>query len=100
MGKKHKTYTAAEKYKIALEAIKGDLTQAQITSAHQVHSTQVNAWKKQALEYLQAAFSNRLQLTGVVDEYEKQVAELYRQIGQLKVENDFLKKKCDGFGSR
>ncbi len=53
---------------------------------------------RQALEYLQAAFSNKLQVNNLVDDYEKQLAELYRQVGKLKVENDFLKKKCDLFG--
>ena len=77
---------------------KGELTQAQITSKYQVHATQISKWRKQALEYLQAAFSNKLQVNNLVDDYEKQLAELYRQVGQLKVENDFLKKKCDLFG--
>ena len=93
MGIKHKSYTAAEKYKIALEAIRGNLTQSQITAKYQVHATQLNKWKKQALEYLQAAFSNKLQVNSVINDYEAQLAELYQQIGQLKVENDFLKKK-------
>ena len=97
MGKKHKSYTAAERYKIALEAIRGDLTQAEITSKYKVHATQVSQWKKQALEYLQAAFADKLQINRVVGNYETQLAELYQQIGQLKVENDFLKKKCDLF---
>lgn len=63
-----------------------------------MHATQISKWRKQALEYLQAAFSNKLQVNNLVDDYEKQLAELYRQVGQLKVENDFLKKKCDLFG--
>jgi transposase-like protein len=60
---------------------------------HGVHSTQISKWKKQALEYLQAGFANRLELS--TDYYEKRLAELYQQIGRLKVENDFLKKKCN-----
>lgn len=96
MSQKRK-FSTAEKYKIALEAIKGELTQAQITSKYQVHATQINKWRKQALEYLQAAFSNKLQVSALVNDYEAKLAELYQQIGQLKVENDFLKKKCDLF---
>jgi len=91
------TFSAAEKYKIALEAIKGELTHSQITSKYHVHATQISNWKRQALEYLQAAFSNKLEVCKVVDDYEEQLTELYKQIGQLKVENDFLKKKCDVF---
>lgn len=96
MGQKNK-FSSAEKYKIALEAIKGELTQSQITAKYQVHATQISKWRKQALEYLQAAFSNKLQISGLVEDYESKLNELYRQVGQLKVENDFLKKKCDLF---
>jgi transposase-like protein len=96
MSAKNK-FSPADKYKVALEAIRGELTQAQITAKHHVHATQIAKWKKQALEYLQAAFSNRLEMSKVVGDYEGQLAELYKQIGQLKVENDFLKKKCDVF---
>lgn len=93
--KSKKTYTAVEKYKIVLEAIKGNLTQSEITAKYKIHSTQINNWKKQALEYLQAAFANKLQVNSVINEYELHLAELYQQIGQLKVENDFLKKKFE-----
>ncbi len=91
-GKKRR-FSASEKLKVAMEAIKGDLTIAAISSKYGVHSTQISKWKKQAQEYLQAGFANRLELS--TDYYEKQLGELYQQIGQLKVENDFLKKKCD-----
>lgn len=93
----NRKFSPAEKYKIAIEAIKGELTQAQITSKYQVHATQITKWRKQALEYLQAAFSNKLQVSALVDDYEEKLGELYKQIGQLKVENDFLKKKCNSF---
>ena len=93
----HKKFSPVEKYKIAIEAIKGELTQSQITAKYQVHSTQISKWRKQALEYLQAAFSNKLQISSLVEDHEKQLAELYQQVGQLKVENDFLKKKCNTF---
>ena len=96
MGTKNK-FSPADKYRVALEAIKGELTQTQITAKHNVHATQIEKWRKQALEYLQAAFSNKLELSKIVEEYEKQLSELYKQIGQLKVENDFLKKKFDAF---
>lgn len=96
MSQKSK-FSPAEKYKVALEAVKGELTQSQITAKYQVHATQINKWRKQALEYLQAAFSNKLQISNIVLDYETKLNELYRQVGQLKVENDFLKKKCDMF---
>jgi transposase len=95
MSKKRKKYSSAEKAKIALEAIKGELTMAQLTAKYLIHATQVNAWKKQALAYLPEAFSDRNKQEAT--EYETQLAELYEQIGRLKVENDFLKKKSELF---
>lgn len=95
MNNKRKKYSPAEKAKIALDAIKSELTIAQIITKYGTHATQVNAWKKQVLAYLPDAFSdkNKQETTS----YETQLAELYEQIGRLKVENDFLKKKCEMF---
>ena len=89
-------YTPAEKAKIALEAIKGELTMAQILTKYSIHATQVNAWKKQALTYLPEAFSDKTKQEKI--DYELKLAELYQDIGRLKVENDFLKKNSDLFG--
>lgn len=95
MSGKIKKYTSAEKAKIALEAIKGELTMAQITSKYGVHATQISAWKKQALALFPDMFSdkNKRESTG----HAMEIAELYEQIGRLKVENDFLKKKLEVF---
>lgn len=95
MSVKRKKYSPAEKAKIALEAIKSELTLAQITSKYGTHATQVNAWKKQALTLLPDLFSDKGKQETM--SYENQLAELYEQIGRLKVENDFLKKKCEVF---
>lgn len=97
MNQKRRRFSAAEKTKVALEAIKSEFTIAEISTKYKVHATQINKWKKEALEHLATAFTNKLQVT--TDDYEKQLACLYQQIGQLKVENDFLKKKGDMFGS-
>ena len=90
MSEQRKKYTPAEKAKIALEAIKGEMTLAQISSKYGVHSTQINAWKKQLLAYLPDAFSEKTKQQTIA--HNGEVAELYEQIGRLKVENDFLKK--------
>lgn len=58
-----------------------------------VHATQVNTWKKQVLAYLPDAFGEKAKQE--VIGHESQLAELYEQIGRLKVENDFLKKKSE-----
>lgn len=95
MSDQRKKYTPAEKAKIALEAIKGETTLAQISSKYGVHATQINAWKKQLLAHLPDAFSDKIKQEKAV--HHNEVAELYEQIGRLKVENDFLKKKSEVF---
>jgi transposase len=95
MKDKRKKYSAAEKAKIALEAIKSELTLGQITAKYGIHATQVNTWKKQALAYLPDAFNEKNKQETTL--YETQLGELYEQIGRLKVENDFLKKKSEVF---
>ena len=95
MNGRRKKHSASEKARIALEAIKSELTPAQITSKYGIHASQVSTWKKQALSYLPEAFSDKGKQESA--RYETQLAGLYEQIGRLKVENDFLKKKCDVF---
>jgi putative transposase len=95
MSVKRRKYTASEKAKIALEAIKGTLTQSQITSKYGVHSTQIAAWRKQLIESLPDIFSDRIREKDKTQE--ELIEELYKQIGQLKVELDWIKKKSDLF---
>lgn len=90
MNVNKKTYTAAEKAKIALEAIKGDLSMAQISSQYNVHVTQIRAWKAQALEALQNGFDNKSDK--IKQQNEILVDKLYSQIGQLTIECEWLKK--------
>jgi transposase len=95
MSKNRKKYTSKEKAKIALAAIKGEQTLAQISSEYSVHSTQINAWKKQVLDYIPEVFTNKEKQ--VQTNHEAELAQLYEQIGRLKVENEFLKKKFSMF---
>lgn len=95
MSEKRKKYTPAEKAKIALEAIKGELTLAQISSKYCAHATQIKLWKKQALACLPDVFNEKKKHD--VTEHEIKITELYEMIGRLKVENDFLKKKSEVF---
>jgi len=95
MSEKRKRYTPAEKARIALEAIKSEFTLAQISSKYGAHATQINAWKKQALALLPDVFSDKSKQEMTV--HATELSELYEQIGRLKVENDFLKKKCELF---
>src|SRR3990167_308391 len=95
MSVKRKSYSPAEKAKIALAAIKGNQTTAEIVMQFDVHATQINQWKRQALDSMPELFANKTKALQI--DYESQLAELYQQIGRLKVENDFLKKKCNQF---
>ena len=91
MKKQRKSYTAAFKAKVALEAIKGQRTTNEIASAYEVHPNQVTQWKKQAVSQLSGIFSNgRARADAAEEDLRNQ---LYQQIGQLKVELDWLKKK-------
>ena len=84
-------HNGAFKAKVALEAIKGEKTLAQLSSECGVHTNQIRQWRKQLLDGLPSLFSDRRKNRD--KEQEDLVSELYRQIGQLKVEVDWLKKK-------
>ena len=86
------TYVNGEVFKVAVEAIKSHKTVAQIAQMFDVHPTQVGSWKKQALAGLPDVFGNGREQIRQQADTEKD--ELYRQIGQLKVELDFLKKRA------
>jgi len=83
--------TSEFKSKVALAAIRGDQTVAELTSLYKVHANQITTWKRQAQDYLLRAFDSKRVKSLKADEKLKE--ELYRQIGQLKVELDWLKKK-------
>jgi transposase-like protein len=86
-----KNHPPGLKAKVAVEAIKGHKTTTQIAQTYGVHPTQVGSWKKQALAGLPEVFGNGHDRQIQLVEAEKD--ELYKQIGQLKVELDFLKKR-------
>lgn len=89
--KKAKSYTAEYKAKVALEAIRGDLTINEISTKYGVHATQINRWKQEALLCIKSSFSGKGQKAEMGEQ--KLIDDLYRQIGQLSCENDFLKKR-------
>ena len=91
MGSIKKSYGTAFKAKEAIVAVKEIKTVGQIASEFQVHPIQVGIWKKRLLEGADSLFSDKEKQDRQKDREE--VNELYRQIGQLKVETDWLKKK-------
>lgn len=92
MRKKHDSKFKA---RVTLEAIKGEKTIAEIASDYGVHPNLVGQWKQKALENLPDVFEKKE--NGRDKETEKILNDLYKEIGVMKVENDFLKKKLDPF---
>ena len=88
---KRKRYTAEFKAKVALEAIKEIKTLNELASQYEVHAAQISQWKKHLIENLSGVFSLKKK---AVDKTKK-LDELYRQIGEVTVERDWLKKKLN-----
>lgn len=95
MNGKRKQYSNKFKARVALEAIRGNKTIAELSSMYGVHTSQIMKWKKKVLENIPEIFSNKRE--DIEKGAEEIQDELYKQIGQLKVELDWLKKKS-GFG--
>jgi len=96
MKSKRRNHTAQYKAKVAFAALKGDQTLAELASKYEVHATQITKWKKQLLESATELFSRPRQRDQ--QQSDELTDQLYQQIGQLKVELDWLKKKS-GFGA-
>lgn len=92
MGNKRKQHSKEFKARVALEAVKGVKSLSELASEFKLHSTQIRQWKSQltrnAAELFERGHTNRS-----VDE-ETLMAPLYQEIGRLKMEADFLRKKC------
>lgn len=98
MPSMRRQHDAAFKAKVALEALKEEKTLAQISSEYGVHVNQIRQWRQQLLSMIPELFSDRRKKAEKDrDELE---SELYQQIGKLKVELDWLKKKFQSLGRR
>lgn len=93
MGVNRRSHSAGFKAKVALEAAKQEKTITQLSSQFGVHANMITKWKKHMLQELPGIFSGMHKKAN--SESEKLIEELYRQIGQLKVELDWLKKKSE-----
>jgi len=91
-----KTFTADQQTAVVLDAFSGSRTTAEISSQHEVHATQISAWKQQAKQILKDGFSDKRKKDSV--ENEQKIANLYQLIGKRDAELEWFKKKLAPFG--
>ena len=92
MSKGRRKHSPAFKAKVASEVVKGEETVAQLAARYEVHPGQIQTWKKTLAEGASGVFGNGKEQKGRNDA--ALVARLYQEIGQLKVERDFLAERC------
>lgn len=88
--KKRKKYPPAFKARVALEALKEEKTIAQISAEYEVHGNLISKWKKQLKENIVEVFNGK---NSNDPETDRQTDNLYKEIGRLQVQNEWLKKK-------
>ena len=88
MTGKRKRYSAEFKAKVAMEALRGELTMSQLATKHGVHQTMIRDWRRQAMEGLVSVFLGKAEAKEGIREEE--VEKLHAKIGQLVVQRDFL----------
>lgn len=93
-----KVHPPAFKTKVAIEAIKEAKTPAELSSLYEVHTTQIKRWKQKAIEFLESCFTE----ANVQKEKDQEelIQTLYQEIGRLKIELDWIKKKLGIINSR
>ena len=96
MAAKRKVHSAAFKAQVALAALRGDRTVNELAGHYGVHPTLIHAWKKQLLAGAEAIFANGAKVASA--DAEARDAELYEQIGRLKMELEWMKKKVAALG--
>ncbi len=98
MTNKRKQYNAQFKAKVALDALRGEKTISELASQYEVHPTMINNWKRQLLDKASSLFEKEQESRNTDSNQQHQIDELYRQIGQLKVERDFLVNRSAQLG--
>lgn len=91
MKKERRKFSAEFKFKVVLEALREREPLAALAVKYQIHPQQITDWKRAFVEQGEQVFSNPAELKD--KDTEEKISKLYEQIGMLKVENDFLKKK-------
>lgn len=88
MKKSSRKFSSSFKAKVVIETIKDQLTLQEIASKFDIHPAQISTWKREFIENSSKAFDSKTK----TEETDKEKSILYSKIGQLQVENDFLKK--------
>lgn len=99
MKGKRNIHEASFKAKVALAAVKGDKTVSELASQFVVHPTLIHGWKKHLLDGVESLFTGGCKPDKDKAQAEAQTAELFEQIGRLKMELEWLKKKAGGLGT-
>lgn len=92
MSRKRRRFGSSFKAKVAIEAVKEIRTITELAKKHKLHATQINLWKKQLLEGAESVFEGDSKESNPSND-EPNPSELYEQIGRLKVQLEWLKKK-------
>ena len=95
MKRSRRNHSSKFKARVALEALRGEVTLAELASRHGVHATQIATWRKQALEHLSEVFENG---SPVLEDAERHFRDLRAKVGELTMERDFLAGALGRFG--
>jgi len=95
MKRSRRNHSSKFKARIALEALRGDATLAELASRHGVHATQIAAWRKLLLEHAGDVFENG---SPAVEDGERRIRDLQAKVGELTMERDFLAGALGRFG--
>lgn len=98
MSRKRKQYSPEFKAKVALAAIRGDKTIAELGAQYELYPAQINTWKRELLENASELFDKGKSASKAKSDAKAENDELYRQIGKLKVERDFLAERSAQLG--
>jgi transposase len=98
MSRKRRQYSPEFKAKLAIAALRGDKTAAELASQYEIHPTMLNTWKRELLENASELFDKGKSANKAQSDVKAENDELYRQIGKLKVERDFLAERSAQLG--
>jgi transposase-like protein len=98
MSKKRRQYSPQFKSKVALEAIQGVKTVPELSSQHSIHPSLINQWKRHLVERASGLFETAQASKTLEADSQAKINELYRQIGKLTVERDFLAERSAQLG--